>query len=117
MDKIFIVDLPIKCIVGVYPEEREFEQELIFNITLLLDLSVSCYSDNVKDTIDYEIIENKVIQFVKKSNFELIETLAEKISLKILEFELISSVIIRIDKPNALKNAKSAAIEIIRSKC
>ena len=60
MDKIFIVDLPIKCIVGVYPEEREFEQELIFNITLLLDLSVSCFSDNVKDTIDSEIIVSKI---------------------------------------------------------
>lgn len=116
MDKIFIVDLPIKCIIGVYPEEKVNKQKLVFNITIESDLSKCIISDDIFDTIDYEMIESKVIKFVEKSNFLLIETLAEKLSALILEEKSINKVKIRIDKPNALKKASSAAIEIIRNK-
>ena len=116
MDKIFIVDLPVNCIIGVYPEEKIHKQKLVFNITIESDLSNCIHSDNVSDTVDYEMVESKVIKFVEKSNYSLIETLAEKLSILILEEKLINNVKIRIDKPNALKRASSAAIEIIRTK-
>ena len=115
MVKIYIVDLSVMCLIGIYPEERAKKQKLIFNIEINSS-SIDCSKDDITKTIDYSKIENDIVLFVENSNFFLIETLANEIANNILKDWRVEFVRVRLDKPEALKYSKSAAIEIEKSK-
>ena len=74
MVKIYIVDLSVRCLIGIYPEERTKKQKLIFNIEIHSS-SIDNSKDDITKTIDYSKIENDIVLFVENSNFFLIETL------------------------------------------
>ena len=112
MHKILIKDLIVDFLIGVYPEERKNRQNLIINLEIRADLSQACKTDNVNHTLDYEKIERMLINLSNESEFCLIETIANKIGCLILEENLVKSVLVRIDKPKAIKSATSAGIEI-----
>jgi len=114
MVKIFIVDLNVTCLVGIYPEERIKKQKLVFNIEI--NSSINSFKDDISDVIDYSKIENDIVLFVEKSNFFLIETLANEVASIVLNDKRIEWVRVRIDKPQALKYSKSAAVEIEKNK-
>ena len=115
MVKIYIVDLSIMCLIGIYPEERTKKQKLIFNIEIHSS-SIDNSKDDITKTIDYSKIENDIVLFVENSNFFLIETLANEIANNILKDWRVEFVRVRLDKPEALKYSMSAAIEIEKRK-
>jgi len=114
MDKIFIRELAIRCIIGVYPEERREKQDVVVNVELHCDLKKAGRSDNLNDTVDYKSIKKAILSLVEKSKYQLIESLAENISDIALADEKVHRVIVTIDKPGALRFAKSSAVEITR---
>jgi len=115
LDRIHIRDLLIRCILGIYPEERKDKQDVIINITLHADLSVAAQSDNIDDTINYKIIKKDVVEMVQQSEFFLLEKMADEIAGIALQNPQVRQVDVMVDKPGALRFARSVAIEITRT--
>ena len=111
MDKIFIRNLELRTIIGLYEQERTAKQALIFNLELHGDF----YRAGRTDTLDHSVnYREKVIALVESSSFRLLEALAEAVAALCLSFEEISSVKVMIDKPAAALRADSIALEIER---
>lgn len=116
LDKIFIRDLLVRCIVGIYPEERREKQDVIVNIILHADLTKAGQSDDIEDTVNYKTIKKEVLAMVQTSEFLLIEKLATEITRIALQDSLVQRVDVSIDKPGALRFARSVAVEISRTR-
>ena len=116
MDRIHIRDLAVKCIIGVYEREREAKQDVVINITLHSDLRRAGVTDDFHDTIDYKAIKQRVLALVEGSSFQLIEALAEAIAAACLEFDGIEQVDVLVEKPGALRYARTVGVEITRAR-
>jgi D-erythro-7,8-dihydroneopterin triphosphate epimerase len=114
MDKIFIRDLALRCIIGIYPEERREKQDVVINVEMHADLRKAGRSDDLNDTVDYKSIKKAILKLVEKSGFQLIESLAENIADIALADDKVQTVIVTIDKPGALRFAKASAVQITR---
>ena len=115
-DRIYIDELLCRCIVGINPEEREKKQDVIINVTLDVDLREASRSDDINDTVDYKGIKTKIIEAVEGSTDFLIERLAQRIADVCLANERIERARVRVDKPGALRFAKTVAVEIERAR-
>ena len=116
MDKIHIRDLALKCIIGVYEREREARQDVLINITLHADLRRAGVTDDFHDTIDYKAVKQRVLALVEGSSFQLIEALAEAIASACLEFDGVEQVDVLVEKPGALRYARTVGVEITRAR-
>ena len=116
MDKIFIRDLALRCIIGIYPEERREKQDIVINVEMHVDLRKAGRSDDLADTVDYKAIKKAILKLVEGSKFQLIESLAERIADLALADEKVQKVVVTIDKPGALRFAKASAVEITRGR-
>ncbi len=114
MDRIFIVDLKVMSLIGVYPEERESPQPLLINVALSCDLHAAGQSDVLEDTIDYHQLERSIVALVEESQVELLEVLAEQIAVLGLADMRVKEVVVRIEKTGALDASRAAAVEVIR---
>ena len=114
MDKIIIRDLSLRTIIGTFPEERREKQDVIFNLELYTDLSRAGRSDALEDTVDYKSLKKQLIAMVEAAQFLLLERLAEAAAELCLTDARIRAVRITVDKPGALRFARSAAVEIFR---
>jgi FolB domain-containing protein len=115
MDRILIQDLLVRCIIGVNEDERRQKQDVVVNLTLTADLTKAGKSDRFEDTVDYRDLKKQVMALVEGSQLRLIEALAEAIAALSLKDKRIMSVRVRVDKPTALRFARSVAVEIERS--
>ncbi len=116
LDRIHIRDLKLRCIIGIYPEERRAQQDVIVNITLYCDLRKACESDNISDTVNYKEVKKKVVAMIEESSCLLIERLADQVAAIALESPGVERVNVVLDKPGALRFAKSVAVDITRDK-
>lgn len=116
MDQIFINDLRLECIIGVLPYEREAPQPLWINVTLTCDLGRAGESDDLHDTLDYKALADGITELAEGSSFFLIERLADAVAFHCLKSPFVNAVTVRIDKPQALENARSAAVQITRTR-
>ena len=116
MDKIFIRDLEVRSIIGLYPHERTAKQALIFNLELRGDFSDAGRTDTLTGTVNYREVEEKLIDLAEHSSFLLLEALAEAAADLCLSFDAVQSVLVSIDKPAAALRARSIAIQIERGK-
>ncbi|MGD0077566.1 MAG: dihydroneopterin aldolase [Sedimentisphaerales bacterium] len=115
-DKIRINDLQLRCIIGINDWERTQKQDIIINVTLYADLNKPCQTDNLNDSVDYKEIKKEIIAMVESSSFNLIERLAGEIAKICLAHPLVRAVQVRVDKPGALRFAKSVGVEIFRDR-
>lgn len=115
-DKIQIRDLHLRCIIGTFEEERRAKQDVVINITLYADLKSAGRSDNLEDTVDYKTLKKRVIALVEDSSCRLIEHLAERIAEVCLGEARVRRVSVAVDKPGALRFARSVAVEIFRDR-
>ncbi len=113
-DRIYIRDLLIRCIVGIYPDERREKQDVIINITLHTVLVTPGQTDDIGDTVNYKSIKKEVLAMVQKSECLLLEKLADQIARITFKDTKVSAVDVCIDKPGALRFARSVAVEISR---
>lgn len=116
LDKIYIRDLRLRCIIGIYPEEREHRQDVIINITLRCNVHRACKSDRIEDTVDYKTIKKQIVTMVEASDFFLIERLADEIAEICLDSPGVELAQVTVDKPGALRYARSVAVEISRTR-
>ena len=115
-DKIFIRELEISAIIGILPHERSTPQPVIINLEIATDIHQAAQSENIVNTLDYAAIAETITAFVGKSQFQLLETLAEKTAELILQKFKATWLRLEIAKPQAIKNAKQVGIIIERSK-
>ena len=114
LDRLHIKDLMVRCIVGVNPDERREKQDVVINMTLHADLAKACKTDRIEDTVDYKTIKKKVLKEVTESSYYLVERLAERAAEIALESPQVRRVDVMVDKPGALRFARSVAVEITR---
>lgn len=116
MDIIFINDLSARGIIGVNPSEREKSQEILINIKLLTDTRKAGESDRLEDSVSYRTIAKKVLAHAETANRFTVEALAEDIAKLCLEDGQVQKVVIRVEKPGAVRFSKSVGVEIERSR-
>ncbi len=114
LDRIHIKDLLLRCIVGSRAWERRERQNVHINVVLHADLSKAAASDAIADTVDYVTIKKKIIALVEGSSFYLIEALAEAIARVCLEDGRVARVDVMLEKPGALRYARTVAVEMTR---
>jgi FolB domain-containing protein len=114
MDRILIRDLSARCIIGVNEAERRERQDVVINIALAADLSRPGKSDRFQDTVDYRAIKKNVFSMVERSTYYLIEALAERIADICLGYDGVEEVQVTVEKPAALRFARTVAVEIVR---
>lgn len=114
LDMIHIRDLTIRCIVGIYPHERREKQDVSINITLHADLRKPGRTDCIEDTVDYKSVKKRVLAMVEASEFYLVEKLAERIAEICLEGQGVQAVRVLVEKPGALRFARTVGVEIFR---
>jgi D-erythro-7,8-dihydroneopterin triphosphate epimerase len=115
MDKIHIRDLAAECIIGTEPKERTDKQTVVFNLALECSLSKAGRSDRIDHTVNYKLVRDRIVRMVEASEYELIESLAEKVAELCLEDRRILRFSVTVDKPGALTRARSVAVEVQRS--
>jgi dihydroneopterin aldolase/D-erythro-7,8-dihydroneopterin triphosphate epimerase len=116
MDRIHIRDLTLRTYVGIYPGEQEKKQEVTLNITLFADLKKAGRTDDIADTVNYRSIKKQVVEYVESSRFSLIERLAEAVSEIVLKDNRVRKAEVTVDKPGALRFARSVAVTIERGR-
>jgi D-erythro-7,8-dihydroneopterin triphosphate epimerase len=114
MDRIYIRDLALRCIIGVYPEERHEKQDVIINVVLESDHAAAAKSDQLADAVDYKQLKLQIRALVEGSRFNLIETLADRIAALCLQAPKVQAATVTVDKPGALRFARSVAVEVTR---
>jgi len=116
MDKILVRDLTARCIIGVNAEERREKQEVVINLSIFADLRKAGKSDKFEDAVDYRSIKKRLLREVENSSYYLIEALAERVAEICLENPAISQVQVTVEKPSALRFARSVGVKIIRKR-
>ena len=115
-DTIYLYDLRVDAIVGIWDWERKIRQVVSIDLEMGADIRKAAASDSVEDTLNYKNVAKRVQQFVADSEFQLVETLAEKIAEIVLtEFD-VPWVEVRINKPGAIRNARDVGVRIRRTK-
>jgi dihydroneopterin aldolase/D-erythro-7,8-dihydroneopterin triphosphate epimerase len=116
MDKILIRDLLTRCIIGVCNEERRDKQDVIINIVLYADLRKAGRTDELSDSVDYSLVKKRVVSMVERSEYRLVEALAEKIAEICLDEPAVQQVQVTVEKPSALRFARSVGVELTRTR-
>ena len=114
MDRIVINDLRSRCVVGINEEERREKQDVTINLALYGDCRKPARSDRFEDAIDYRAIKKRVLTVVESSSYFLLEALAEAVADACLAGPGVVKVRVRVDKPQALRFARSVGVEILR---
>lgn len=116
-DRIYIRDLALRCIIGIYPEERVNKQDVIVNVVMdVASHAQAAASDDIADTTDYKGIKKQLVAMIEASEFNLIETMAERCAEICLKPDRVHKVTVTVDKPGALRFARSVAVEVTRQK-
>ena len=116
MAKVQITDLALRTIIGTNDWERKTKQDITINITLEYDSSKSRQSDNLQDAVDYKKLTKRIIQEVDDSRFFLLEALTDFVLKIVMQEKKVKWASVRIDKPQALRFAKSVSIELQRKR-
>jgi len=113
---ILIKDFIVNEIIGIHKHEKINKQKIIFNIVVDVNQNTVPDENNISSIVDYEKITNKLENLTKYRNYNFLESLAEDSFKEIFEDNRINSIKIKIEKPDAITNAKSVGVEIFKSR-
>lgn len=114
MDIIYLHDLKIECIVGIWEWERRIKQTIILDLDMATDIRRAAATDKIEDTLNYKAVSKRLTEFVGHSQYQLVETLAEKVAEILLgEFKL-QWVRVRVNKKGAVRGATDVGVIIER---
>ena len=114
MDIIYLHDLKIETIIGIYDWERDVKQIVILDLDMAADIRPAAKTDNINDTLNYKAVAKRLIDFVGKSEFNLVETLAEQVAEIVLKEFDIPWIKLRINKAGAVRYAGDVGVIIER---
>ena len=114
-DIVFLHDLKIETVIGIYDWERKIKQSVIIDLDMATDVRKAAASDHIDDAVNYKAVAKHLIEFVGESNFQLVETLAEKVAeIVVVEFG-VKWVRVRVNKTGAVNYAGDVGVIIERA--
>jgi dihydroneopterin aldolase len=114
MDIIFIKELRIETIIGIYDWERTTRQPVVLDIEMASDIRKSASTDDIEDTLNYKAVAKRLIEFVGNSQFQLVETMAERVAEIILNEFQVPWLRLTINKEGAVRGAQGVGVIIER---
>ncbi|MDR9435572.1 MAG: dihydroneopterin aldolase [Thiohalophilus sp.] len=114
MDIIYLNDLRIDTVIGIYDWERRIKQTVVLDLEMGADIRQAAASDHIDDTLNYKAVAKRIIGFVEESEYQLVETLAEKVAEIILGEFSVPWVRIRLNKQGAVRGARDVGVIIER---
>lgn len=116
MDRIHIRDLIVSGIIGINPDERVNRQDILVNVAMSVDTRAAAASDDIADSVNYRTITKRIIAHIEEGEPMLVERLVQEIADVCLEDDRVSEVEVTVEKPGAVRHARSVGISIIRSR-
>jgi dihydroneopterin aldolase len=113
-DRIFLRGLTAECIIGFIDWERLVKQTVVVDIELPVDCAQAGASDEVADTVDYKRVAKRVVSYIEASEFKLVETLAHRLAVLLLEEFGLQWVRLSLNKPGAIRNSRDVGVMIER---
>ena len=114
MDIVFIRELKVDTVVGIYDWERRIRQNVVLDLDMGTDIARAAKSDRIVDTLDYKAVAKRVTQFVSASEFQLVETLAEKVAEFVMQEFKLRWIKVALHKPGAVSGSRSVGVIIER---
>lgn len=114
MDLLFLRELKVEAIIGIYDWERQIKQPLLIDLDMAADVARAAATDRVEDTVNYKDIAKRLIAFVEESQFQLVETLAERIADIVLNEYDVRWVRVTLHKPGAIRGSRDVGVQIER---
>ena len=114
--KILIKDLVLKMLVGIHNFEKKKKQRVRFNLVINIDQNLIPNDKDLKSIVNYEQVIKTIIRITSRKHYPLLETLAEKIFLKLFENLRIKKILLRIEKLDVIKNTTSVGIELEKTR-
>lgn len=115
-DRIFLRGLTAECIIGFIDWERRVRQTVVVDLEIPVDCRNAALTDEVADTVDYKKVAKRILAFIEASEFKLVETLAQRVALALLEEFGLEWVRLSINKPGAIRNSRDVGVSIERSR-
>ena len=115
-DTIFLHELKVETIIGIWDWERKIRQVVSIDLEMGADIRRTAETDSIDDALNYKAVAKRVQQFVADSEFQLVETLAEKIAQLVLQEFEIPWIRVRVSKPGAIRGASDVGALIYRTK-
>jgi dihydroneopterin aldolase len=114
MDQIFLTGLTTDCIIGIWDWERRVKQKVVVDLEMAADIRKAAASDSIEDTLDYKRVAKRLLQFIGDSEFQLVETLTERIAqVVVTEFD-VAWVRVKLNKQGAIRGSRDVGILIER---
>ena len=114
MDKVYIRDLKINTVIGIFDWEREIRQTVSLDLEMATDIRRAAASDSIEDTLDYKAVAKRLIHFVESSELQLVETLAERCAEIVLAEFTVPWLRLRMSKPGAVRGSQDVGVIIER---
>ncbi len=116
MDRIFLRELRVETIIGIYDWERETRQFVSIDLEMPVDIRRAAATDDIADTLNYKKVAKRILGYVEASSFQLVETLIERIAeIIISEFD-VDWVKVTLSKPGAIRNSRDVGVAIERTR-
>ncbi len=116
MDIIFLSELRVETVIGIFEWERKIRQTVSLDLEMAADIRTAAAGDSIDDTLDYKAVAKRLIGFIENSDFGLVETLAESVArIVVTEFD-VPWVKVTLHKPGAIRGAKDVGVVIERTK-
>jgi len=115
-DRIFLHGLTADCIIGFIDWERRVRQTVVVDLEMPVDCRRAALTDEVADTLDYKKVAKRALEFIGASEFMLVETLAHRLALLILEEFGVEWVRLSLNKPGAIRNSRDVGVVIERTR-
>lgn len=114
MDTIFLTDLRVRAVVGIWEWERRMPQTISIDLEMAADVGNAAKSDRIEATLDYKAVAKRVTGFVEESGFHLVETLAERIAEVVTDEFAVPWVRVTVRKPFAVRGSRDVGVRIER---
>jgi len=115
-DRIFLHGLTAECIIGFIDWERRVRQTVVVDLEMPVDCRRAAHSDEVADTLDYKKVAKRALEFIRTSEYQLVETLAHNLALVILGEFGVEWVRVSLNKPGAIRNSRDVGVVIERTR-
>ena len=116
MDIVFLHELKVDTVIGIWEWERKIRQTVVIDLEMAADIRKAAASDYIDDAMNYKLVAKRVQQFVADSEFQLVETLAERIASIVVDEFGVSWVRVKLSKPGAIRGARDVGVVIERGK-